>query len=58
MHNEEAIKEQIGEKVRKNGQMFIVKISVHKTDASVKPNGDVVILRIVPPNEIIGMDPA
>jgi len=49
---EEDLKERMGQKVRKAGDMFIIKISVPFKDIIVKPNGDVVLKRTVLPSEI------
>ena len=49
---EEELKERMGQKIRKIGDIFIIKISVPYKDVTIKPNGDVVLNRVVLPSEI------
>lgn len=49
---EEELKERMGNKVRKNGDIFIFKISVPVKDTTIKPNNDIVLKRVISPSEI------
>lgn len=49
---EEELKERMGYKVRRVGDMFIFKISVPFKDVIIKSNNDIVLKRIVSPSEI------
>lgn len=49
---EEALKIQVGQKVRKIGNQFVIEIQVPTKDIEVRPNGDIILKRDVSPKEI------